>query len=604
VAVLLNCQSLSKSFGVRPLFKGITLTLNDGERAGLIGPNGSGKSTLLKIMAGREQQDDGTISLKRQLCLGYLPQVETFPAEQPIDEIVREALVDTVHDEHERELRAARLLTQVGFDPDRQQAHFGTLSGGWRKRAALARELAREPDLLLLDEPTNHLDLDGVLWLEKMLRNAPFGFLLVSHDRYFLERVTNRVIELNACYPEGYFSAIGNYSEFLTHREAFLEGQMQQQRALESKVRREVEWLRRGPPARTTKSRARIDEAGKLIDELSNVTQRNAQGQAIQVDFTSSGRQANKLLTMKNVSKSLGGNKLIDDLSLLFSPGMKLGLIGRNGTGKTTLIRMITGELEPDAGTIARAENLNVVCFDQNREQLDPDWTLAHALSPAGDRVTYRGQVIHVNGWAVRFLFRPEQLQMPVSSLSGGEQSRVLLARLMLRPADLLLLDEPTNDLDIASLEILEESLASFPGAVVLVTHDRYLLQRLECNILGFDGEGVVRGFNDYAQWESAFAEARKNESKQPSGSTGQFSGQGSKNSKKLTFKEKQEWERMEALIQEAEARTEEVQKQLEDPAVAADHVKLLDACNALADAQQATDRLYARWQELEEKQR
>lgn len=601
MAVLLNCQSLDKTYGTKPLFKGITLTIESGERVGLIGPNGSGKSTLLKIMAGVETADSGIVNLSRQLNLAYIPQVERFNPEHSISHIVCEALMETVHDQHERELRAARLLTQVGFDPDQQDVLFGTQSGGWKKRVAIARALAQQPNLLLLDEPTNHLDLDGVLWLEKLLKNPPFGFLLVSHDRYFLERVTNRVIELNQCYPEGYFSSVGNYSEFLAHREDFLAGQLQAQKALEGRVKREIEWLRKGPPARTTKSQARITEANRLIDDLSNLSARNSTQSAFQADFSASGRQANKLAVLKKVSKSLGGKKLIEDFSMIFSPGMKVGLLGRNGCGKTTLIRLLTGELEPDAGTVERAENLQIVCFDQNREQLDPEWTLAHALCESGDRVNYRNQVIHVAGWAKRFLFRTEQLQMPVRSLSGGEQSRILLARLMLKPADLLLLDEPTNDLDIATLEVLEESLASFPGAVIIVTHDRYLLQRLESEILGFDGTGVVRPFNDYQQWENAYGEQKKSEIKATQASSNRIE---SKNTKKLHYKEQQELDQMEANIQKAEALSADLQAKVDDPANGSDHVKLQELFKALADSHTAIEKLYIRWQELEDKRR
>jgi len=601
MAVLLNCQSLDKTFGTKPLFKGITLTLETGERTGLIGPNGSGKSTLLKIMAGVETADAGIVNSSRQLHLAYIPQVETFDPDHTVSHIVCDALMETVHDAHERDLRAARLLTQVGFDPDGLEALFGTLSGGWKKRVAIARALAMQPNLLLLDEPTNHLDLDGVLWLEKLLRNAPFAFLLVSHDRYFLERVTNRVIELNACYPEGYFSSVGNYSEFLTHREEFLAGQMQAQKALESKVRREIEWLRKGPPARTTKSQARITEANRLIDDLANLSARNSTQSAFQADFSASGRQANKLAMFKKVSKSLGGKKLIEDFSLIFSPGMKLGLIGKNGCGKTTLIRLLTGELEPDSGTVERAENLQVVCFDQNREQLDPNWTLAYALCSSGDRVNYRNQVIHVAGWAKRFLFRPEQLQMPVRSLSGGEQSRILLARLMLKPADLLLLDEPTNDLDIATLEVLEESLQSFPGAVVIVTHDRYLLQRLESEILGFDGSGVVRPFNDYQQWENAYGEQKKSEVRATQSNSNRSEA---KSTKRLSYKEQQELDAMEASIQKAEALAADLQAKVDDPANGTDHVKLQEYFKALGESHTAIEKLYTRWQELEDKLR
>ena len=509
MAVLLSCQALEKSYGPRHLFESLTFGVNEGERLGLIGPNGSGKSTLLKMLAGIEEPDGGTIKLKRALRIGYVPQEDSFEAGENAESILTTALQDENLEDYEISDRIDTVLGRIGFAEDWRHAPIETLSGGWRKRVAIARELVRETELLLMDEPTNHLDLEGILWLEKLLANAPFACVLVSHDRYFLESTANRIFELNRCYPEGFFSTPGRYSDFLSKRENFLSGQMSAQRALETKVKREIEWLRKGPPARTTKSQARIDSAGRLIDELAATKFRNSQGKAVKIDFTSTDRQANKLMVLKNVDKSLGERKLIDGLNLVLTPGMKLGLLGRNGSGKTTFLRLLTGALEPDSGTIERADRLRVVCFDQNREQLDKEATLRRALAPTGDTVSFRDQPVHVGAWAKRFLFKPEQLEMPVKTLSGGEQARILIARLMLRPADILLLDEPTNDLDIPSLEVLEESLADFPGALVLVTHDRYMLRRLASDILGLDGKGGAHLFSDYTQWENARQETR-----------------------------------------------------------------------------------------------
>ncbi|HYG73732.1 MAG TPA: ABC-F family ATP-binding cassette domain-containing protein [Planctomycetota bacterium] len=608
MAVLLNCQSISKTYGTRLLFENLTFGMNEGECLGIIGPNGSGKSTLLKIIAGVEQPDSGTINMKRALRLGFVPQEDVFEAGLSAEQI----LAAELENEHlEPEARANRIdavLSRIGFAPDWKTASVETLSGGWRKRVAIARQLVREPDLLLMDEPTNHLDLDGILWLEKLLANAPFACLMVSHDRFFLESAANRIFELNRCYPEGFFSSAGRYSDFLQKRDEFLSGQLQAQKALESKVRREVEWLRRGPPARTTKSRARIDEAGRLIDELAATKSRNNSGGKVKIDFNATERQANKLLVMKGVEKTLGERQLISGLNLTLSPGMKLGLLGRNGSGKTTFLRLLTGELAPDAGSIERAERLRVVCFDQNREQLDKDAPLRRALAPSGDTVTFRDQPMHVAAWARRFLFQAEQLDMPVKSLSGGEQARILIARLMLRPADLLLLDEPTNDLDIPSLEVLEESLAEFPGALVLVTHDRYMLKRLSSEILGFDGQGGVHLFSDYSQWENAQdeaqereAEARKSAAKKAVPPT---PAPAKAASKRLTYKEQREWDAMETNILETEALVASISKELEDPDVAGDSRRLQERCAALAEAQARVDALYARWQELEEKQK
>src|SRR4029077_9197225 len=286
------------------------------------------------------------------------------------------------------------------------------------------------------------------------------------------------------------------------------------QLSLASKVRREVEWLKRGARARTGKSSARIQEAGKLIGDLQALKARNAPANTVGIDFVATGRKSVKLLVAEDLSKTVGGRSLFAGLSLTLSPGTKLGLLGPNGSGKTTLLRILAGELAPDGGTIERAEGLSEVAFDQDRRDLDPRVSLAEALSPNAEVVLYRGRSYHITAWAKRFLFRQEQLELPVGDLSGGEQARILLARLMLQATDVLLLDEPTNDLDIGSLEVLEESLADFPGALVLVTHDRSLLDRLCSDILGLDGAGGARVFADYTQWTAAQREGREAKAK------------------------------------------------------------------------------------------
>ena len=598
MALLLSCQALEKSFGTRVLFERLTFGLDEGDRVGLIGPNGAGKSTLLKILCGLETPDGGTLSIKRAQRLCYVPQEDAFPHGASAEMVLTEALRADALDEHERTNRIETVFSRIGFSLDSRSVPVETLSGGWRKRVAIARELVREPDLLLMDEPTNHLDLEGILWLENLLTNANFACLMVSHDRLFLEHAASRIFELNRCYPDGCFSSPGRYSDFLEKREEFLSGQRRTQKTLESKVRREIEWLKRGARARITKSRARIDSAGRLIGELAATKARNSQGAAPRIDFTSAQRQANKLLVLKKVSKSLGGRKLIDGLDLVLAPGMKLGLLGSNGSGKTTCLRLLTGELEPDAGSIERAERLRVVCFDQHREQLDSETTLRRALAPTGESVIFREQAIHVAGWARRFLFKPEQLELPVKDLSGGERARILIARLMLRPADLLLLDEPSNDLDIPSLEVLEASLADFPGALVLVTHDRFMLQRLATDILGLDGKGGAELFSDYAQWEHASAaqlalEDQAPKSASPKTALPNASQRAPKSGKRLSYLEQREWEQMEAAILQGEAAIKSLEKELEDPKVMHDPSMLQERCHALAEAHARVDGLY-----------
>jgi ATP-binding cassette subfamily F protein uup len=598
MALLLGAQSLTKSFGGRPLFTEISLDLVDGERLGLIGPNGSGKSTLLKILAGTLEPDSGTRSLRKGARLGYVPQDDCFPAEQTIEQVLLDALADAHLDESERHARASAILAKMSFTDRDERA--GKLSGGWLKRLAIARQLIQEPDVLLFDEPTNHLDIEGILWLEKLLTGADFAFLLVSHDRYFLQNVTRRVVELNRCYPKGYFGVDGAYADFLAKREEFLAAQSQQQNVLANKVRREIEWLKRGPQARTTKSASRIRKAGELQSELAKVSDRNSHNRSVEIDFSATGRKANRLLVAQGLAKSLGGRQLFSGVDLMLAAGVKVGLLGKNGSGKSSLLKLLTGELAPDAGTIERAFDLRTVLFDQNRRQLDPDVSLRHALSPNGENVVYQGCPMHVVAWAKRFLFEPDQLPRSVGSLSGGEQARVLIAQLMLQAADLLLLDEPTNDLDIASLEVLEESLLDFSGAIVLVTHDRYLLDRVTNLIVSLDGRGPVRTFADLAQWQAAKDERERAESTKRATPPRRKASAG--DAKGLTYMERRELEGMEAAIAGCEQSLAGHERAVADPDVTSDHVKLRACCEQLEAAQREMSRLYARWEELEAK--
>jgi ATP-binding cassette subfamily F protein uup len=602
MTVLLSVQGLTKRFGPRPLFTDLSLDLRAGERVGLIGPNGSGKSTLLRLLAGLEEPDAGSRSLRRTARVGFLAQEDVFTEGQSVRDVLLAALADEPIEDHERETRVAITLTQVGFtDPDQPA---DPLSGGWRKRLSLAREIVRRPDLLLLDEPTNHLDLPGIVWLERLLRAAPFGYLVATHDRAFLRAVADEIIEVNRVYPGGYFRAPGSYDDFSDRREEFLDAQARQQQSVANQVRRESEWLGRKAAARTRKTGYRVDDAARRRDELEELKYRNAAAGAAGIDFVATGRQTRKLLAATGIAKSLGGRPLFAGLDLFLSPGTKFGLLGANGSGKSTLLRVLAGEQDPDAGTIARADDLRTVMFEQGRAALDPAATLRQALCPNGDTVTYRGKSLHVAAWAKQFLFRPEQLEVPVGSLSGGEQARVRIAQLMLRPADLLLLDEPTNDLDIPALEVLEDSLADFPGALVLVSHDRELMDRLCTEVVGLDGRGGARQYGSVGQWladyESGNAEAaRSARAAETAARPAARPAAAAPKARKLSYREQQEWEQMEAAILAAE---EVVVRRQAEAAATAGHVALAAAYRALEEAQQAVERLYARWQELEAK--
>jgi ATP-binding cassette subfamily F protein uup len=590
-AVLLTCESLTKSFTSRPLFENLGFTIAEGDHIGLVGPNGAGKSTLLKIVAGAEPPDSGTRAVRKGVRIGYVPQDAVFTPGLTVEDVLLDALRnEAALDDYEKSSRIARALGKAGFT-DRSLA-TDALSGGWRKRLAIARELALEPDILLLDEPTNHLDVEAILWLESLLKSEPEAFVVVSHDRYFLENVARRMLELNRIYPNGLLQTDGSYSEFLEARDELLKNEAAYQDTLANLVRREMEWLRRGPKARTTKAKARITAAGKLIDELEESRDR-ARVSTAGIDFTASDRKTKRLWIGRGLRKQLGDRRIVDDLDLLLTPGMRLGVLGPNGSGKTTLLRMIVGELSPDAGTIEQADRLRVVYFEQNRESLDPTLTLKRALAPEGDSVIYRDRSLHVASWAKRFLFRAEQLETAVSKLSGGEKARIVLARLMLKPADLLVLDEPTNDLDIPTLDVLEESLLEFPGALVLVTHDRYLLERVSTKVLALDGTGRAEYFADYGQWLASSREA-------PARAAATIESR--QRTKRLSYLEQREFDTMEQTVLVAEKSLAEAQSRAEDPAIAADAVALQQRFAELAEAQAEVDRLYQRWSELEAK--
>jgi len=592
MAVLLSASGLRKSFGVRALFEDLSLSVADGDRTGLIGPNGGGKTTLLEILAGRAEPDTGERAVRRLAKIAYVPQDSLFAPEDTVGSVLRAAAERLVLTEEERAARVQVMLGRAGFDSASTPA--SALSGGWKKRLAIAAALLVSPDLLLLDEPTNHLDLDGILWLERSIQ-AVNACLVVTHDRYFLENVATRMIEVNPVYPQSAFQVKGNYSEFLERREEFLEAQAKQQESLANKVRREVEWLRRGPKARTGKSRARIDSAGELIDELAAMTIRSRTATAA-IDFTDSGRKTKRLVEAEGIGKTLGGRRLFENLDITLSPGVRVGLVGANGSGKTTLLKVLAGELVPDEGTVRRADRLRIVSFAQDRgAHLDPEISLRQALCPEGDSVIYRDRPIHVNGWAKRFLFREEQLATPIARLSGGERARVMIARLMLAPADVLLLDEPTNDLDIPTLEVLEDSLLNFAGAMVVVSHDRYLLDRVSTVVLGLNGgEGGV--FADYSQWEAWRSEAAPKKS----AATEAPPPASDAPRKKLAYLEQREWDGMESRILDAEEELAERHREIQE--AASDAKRLAEAYKKMQEAQRRVEDLYARWAELEAK--
>jgi ATP-binding cassette subfamily F protein uup len=597
---IINAQTISKAFGAKPLFEDVSFTVSEADRIGLIGPNGSGKSTLMRILGGTEQPDSGNVAVRKRLQLSYVEQDSMFAAGITVRSVVENAMQRSVAPDAEHTTHFAETLGRAGFED--LEAEAASLSGGWQKRLAIVEALVQAPDVLLLDEPTNHLDLAGIEWLEDLLKQAPFACVVVSHDRYFLENVATDMAELSRVYPDGLLRVHGNYSTFLEKKEEFLHAQSKRQEALENLVHSEIEWLRRGAKARTRKSKARIDKAGELMSELANLNARTRSTTA-QIDFSATDRKTKRLIELENVTCEIGSRTLFEGLNFIVAAGMRVGVVGPNGSGKTTLLRMLRGEVAPARGDIRRADWLRIVYFDQNR-QLDMNLTLRRALAPEGDSVIYQDRVVHVASWAAKFLFTGEQLDQPVERLSGGERARVLIAQLMLQPADILLLDEPTNDLDIPTLEILEESLVEFRGSLVLVTHDRYLLDRVSTVVLGLDGQRGAEAFADYGQWESWQAE-RKRAVKEPASSTGPIptlSESPASVRKKLSYLEAREYAGIEERITQAELLLQTKRAALEDPAIASDGPKLVAAHAQAESAQKELDALYERWAELQEK--
>ena len=599
VSVLLSCHGLGMSHGARTLFSDLDIHIAQGEKIGLIGANGSGKSTLLKILSGKLEPERGERMQKKNTTVVMVDQEPSFSPGATIRMELEQALSLNPSPSKDENLMISTAQTRLGFS--NLQASVDSLSGGWQKRLAIARALVQEPDLLLLDEPTNHLDMEGILWLEHLLSSENFSFVLVSHDRTFLQRCTNRMLQLDPRFEGGILSVDGDYSVFLEKREEYLASRAKREQTLANKVRREIEWLRRGPKARTTKSQARIDAAREMIEDLSKLRTQKATSPA-DIDFSASGRKSRRLLVAEHLSKSLGGRALFSDLNLLMRPATRLGLVGENGSGKSTLLKILAKEIQPDEGSIHHVEGLRVAYFEQHRQSFDENLSLKRTLAEQGDSVIYRQNSIHVVTWAKRFGFRPEQMETPVGSLSGGERARIAIAKLMLIPADLLLLDEPTNDLDMETIEVLEESLLEFPGAIVLVTHDRLMLDRVCSALLALDGRGSQTFLADSSQWEQMIRTKPQKEKQKEKQKKSSAKPRAKK--KGLGYLEQREFDGLEQAITTAEERLELAQKAMEDPAIASDAQKLMEYQQELSEAEAEVERLYSRWSELDDKRK
>lgn len=598
--ILLNAHNLTKSFAGKTLFEKVSLGINEGDKIGLVGPNGAGKSTLLKILSNRMQTDSGQVTSKKGLQIGFLDQDPQF---KPGETIIQ-AILSHCKDPDDRLGQAYEWFAKLELAQFGDDFLVSQLSGGWRKRVALARELVHEPELLMLDEPTNHLDITSILWLEEFIQAAPFAVVLITHDRLFLQRVVRKVFDLDPKNPNYLLTVDGDYLQYLETKDQLLAAQQQRETVLKNTLRRETEWLRRGAKARQTKQKARISSAGELKDEVERLEGKNA-SRDMKIDFGENEKGPQRLVAAEKISKSFEGKVLFEDFTYLVTPRTRLALLGDNGCGKSTLIKIILGLQKPDTGTIKQAEKLKVSYFEQGRDDLKMKESVLKNICPEGDYVSYRGQFVHARSYLERFHFYRLQHDLPVEKLSGGEKARLRIAQLMLQESQVLVLDEPTNDLDVHTLSVLEDALKDFNGAVILVTHDRYFMDQVASDILAFH-DHPTRGrelhfFAGYLQWEEWFEKEKlleELEKKNPSKNGS--SGEGKK--QKLSFKDKFELENMESTLAEAEAALTKIQREMDDPANASQAKKLLELSESLRKAQEKVEVLYARWAELEKK--
>lgn len=597
--ILLNTHQLEKSFSGRTLFKEVSFGISEGDRVGLVGPNGAGKSTLLRILSGQAEPDAGTVSRKRGLRMGFLEQTPTFKD----DANVISAVLEKVQDPTEGMAKALQIMAQLDLNASGEDKLVSELSGGWKKRVALARELATEPELLLLDEPTNHLDVTGILWLEEHLRQAPYAVLMITHDRLFLQRVATRILDLDPRNPHFLLSVNGDYSTYIEAKQHELAALERHESVQRNQLRREMEWLSRGSIARQTKQSARIHAAHELKENVEALKAQN-RPRSLDLEFGQAEHSPQKLIDAQNISKSYGERTLFENLDLLITKKTRLALLGDNGSGKSTLIRILLGQEEPDSGEVKRAHPLQFSYFEQGRDTIDPTKSVLKNICPEGDYVNVQGQSMHVRSYLDRFLFPGIKAELPAAKLSGGEQARLRLAQLMLNSSQALVLDEPTNDLDTDTLDILEKALSEYNGAVILVSHDRYFMDAVADHILVFPPPQLqsakLEKFASYFQWETWHQEqmekVRARSRTNPPDTT-----QSSKKSR-MSFKEKFELENMESEILKLEEEIAQLTERSQDSNVLSDHKQLTEILSTLGERQDALDRKFARWAELEAK--
>ncbi len=593
MAVLLNLDKISKSFGTKVLFTDLCLTVNAGDRIGIIGDNGTGKTTLTKIMVNLESLDTGNIAIRKNLKTAYIPQVSAYPANATVWDIVAGR---ATADFKNADVKTSTALSIAGFAD--YTVKVNTLSGGWSKRLDIACGIVNEPELLILDEPTNHLDYLALAWLENFLGSARFTWVMVSHDRFLLERCAGRIIEVSKRYEGGIFQSDGKYQDFLEKHLQYIEQQNKLEAVMSNKVRAEIEWLRRGPKARRTKAKYRIDEAHDLIKELADLKEKK-QTARTEIDFTSSNRKTKVLVKIKNIDKSFGDKHILKNFTANFTTGLRIGLLGGNGVGKSTLLKLLSKQIEPDSGSVEHADNLKIVYFDQLRESLHQPKTIKQFMADGNDAVIFKGKQLHMVSWIKRFGLSPQQLDSTIASLSGGEQARILIAKLMLEPADILLLDEPTNDLDIRTIEALEENLLEFGGLLVIVSHDRYMISRVCGLFIGFTTDAKAELFADYEQWEESLKTTKKEIATDARKADKENKPKREKT--KLSYKEKMELQDVEKRIEFLDGKIKSLEARLADPKNFSDFILLHKLTEEIASDKEELDKYYHRWEYLSE---
>lgn len=602
---IVGIKDLHLSYGHPPLFDGVELHIEEGDRLCLIGRNGSGKSTLLKLISGEVEPDSGQVALSRGLTVCYVGQ--STPGDGP------GSALDYCTAAGSDLLESQKVLTQFGVDPD---APFDRLSGGARRRVALAAGLARDADLLLLDEPTNHLDIDAILWLEDRLRRSVPTLVLVTHDRAFAAAVSNRVAQIDRGVL--YTHDVG-FDEFFEKRDEELAGQARQNEKFDKLLAREEAWLARGVKARRTRDEGRVGALMRMREEFA--ARRLADG-SVRLSPEDARKSGRIVFEATDLSFSYPGSAkpIIASLTTSVQRGDKVGIVGPNGSGKTTLVRLLVGELEPTSGNVRRGVHLEPLYFDQVRATLSPEQSVIENISGGDDAVVIGGKSKHINAYLQDFLFEPDRARMPVGALSGGEQSRVMLAKLFTRPSNLLILDEPTNDLDLETLDLLEQMLTTYPGTLILVTHDRAFLDNIVTSSLVLPGDGSVREFaGGYSDWKDRVsfagpgvgkrapgavagrpeAQSRREAQAPPGGDVG--AGSRPERPRKLSYKENRELEALPGRIAELEKEVEALQHRLADPALytgGGSEVKRVTA--TLEEKQRELDAAFQRWEELE----